>query len=424
MSLALLVISFFLLLILGVPVSFGLIASGLVYMGFSGYPITLLTQRMFEGMNSFALLAVPFFVLTGRFMAEGPLLETLIDWVNSLFGHIRGALSIICIATCLFMGSIVGIAVAQIVAIGSFLIPMMKKEGYSAAYAGGVTVAGSVLGPIMPPGVLMIIYCLAVGSTSITGLFLAAVIPALLLCVMLMVVAHFIARKRNYPTYSKSTWSERLKFTKKALPTILLPVIILGGIFGSVFTVTEASAIAALYSFILTTFVYKAIKWSDLPRIFKEAAWNTGIVLLLGGAATVASWAIANEQVVFQVAALLSNVSNWVFLLGLNVFLLINGCFMDDYPSVLIWGPIIAPIAIQMGIDPLHIGLIICFNLVVGLITPPVGISLFVTAPLAGVTMDALVKETIPFYLVCVAFLFIVTYVPQLCLFLPRLVGY
>lgn len=417
-------VSFVVLLVSGLPIAFNLMISSMVYLLVGGYPLTVVAQRMFEGMNSFALLAVPFFVLTGQFMVKGHLLKALTDFVNSFFGHVRGALALVTIGTCLFMGAIVGLAVAEIASLGSFLIPMMKEEGYKPAYAGAVMAAGSLLGPIMPPSVLMILYCIAVGKTSIAGLFLAAVVPAFLLAGMQMLLAYYIAQKRNYPSHSKSSWPERWTETKRALPALFLPVIILGGIFGRVFTVTEASVVAALYAFVLTFFVYREAKWSDLPGIFMETALQTGLVILLAGTATVTAWAIANEQIVLKLVAPLSNVPAWVFLLVVNILLLINGCFMDDYASVVVWGPIIAPIAWSLGVDPLHIGLIICLNLVVGLSTPPFGIALFVTAPMAGVTLEEEVKEIFPFILVSIAFLLIVTFVPQLSLFLPRLCGY
>ena len=288
------------------------------------------------------------------------------------------------IATCLFMGAIVGLAVAEIVSLGSFLIPMMKEEGYEPAYGAAIMAAGSMLGPIMPPSVLMILYCIAVGRTSIAGIFLGAVIPAVVLAIVQMILAHIIAKKRDYPSHSKSTWPERWEKTKAAIPALLLPVIILGGIFGRVFTVTEASVVAALYSFILTFFVYRQAKWSDMPEIFIETALTSGLVILLAGTASITAWAIANEQIVTKLITPLANVPAWAFLLAVNILLIINGCFMDDYASVVIWGPIIAPVAWRLGIDPIHIGTIICFNLVVGLTTPPFGIALFVTSPMAG----------------------------------------
>lgn len=424
MALIALVIPFVILLLIGFPIAFNLLLSSACYLLFSGYPLTLICQRMFEGMNSFALLAVPFFILTGQLMLKGHLLKSLTDFINSFIGHVRGALALVTVGSCLFLGAIVGLALAEIASLGSFLIPMMKKEGYKPAFSSAVMATSSLLGPIMPPSVLMILYCMAVGRTSIAGLFLAAIFPAILIAICQMLVIYFIAKKQNLPNHPKTNWPEKWVQFRKSLPALFLPVIILGGIFGRIFTVTEASVVAALYAFILTFFVFKEAKWSDLPEIFLETALTSGMVIILAGAATVTAWVIANEQLIYILIKPFSNVPVWVFLLFVNILLLINGMFMDDYASVVVLGPIIAPIAWKLGVDPLHIGAIICINLVIGLSTPPFGIALFVTSPMAGVTIEDTVKEAIPLIGVSVAVLFLITYIPQICLWLPRLMGY
>lgn len=424
MALILLVIAFFVLMIIGVPIAFNLLISSTIYLIAGDYPLILITQRMFEGMNSFALLAVPFFVLTGQFMLKGRLLKSLIDFTNAFFGHVRGAIAIVTVGTCLLMGSIVGLAVAAAASLGSFLIPMMKEEGYEPSFASAVMSSACLLGPIMPPSVLMILYVIAVGRTSIAGLFLAAIVPAFLITAAQMGYIAYIAKKRNYHHYPKTPWTDKWKHFKKALPALLLPVIILGGIFGRIFTITEASAVAALYSFVLAFIVKREGKLSDLPGIFLETALTSGLVIILAGTATVMSWAIANEQILNMVIEPLSNVPAWLFLLLVNILLLINGMFMDDYASVVVLAPIIAPIAWQLGVDPLHIAAIICINLVIGLATPPFGIALFVTSPIAGVKIEETVKEAIPIILVSVLVLLLITFVPQIVLFLPRLMGY
>lgn len=424
MELFVLVGTFIFLLIIGFPIAFNMILSSTMYLLAGGYPQILVAQRMFEGMNGFALLSVPFFVLTGQFMLKGHLLEALIDFVNAFIGHVRGALALVTIGTCLFMGSIVGLALAEVASLGSFLIPMMKKEKYSPAFTSAVMASASLLGPIMPPSVLMIIYCVSVGRTSIAGLFLAAIIPAFLIALAQMVIVYRIAVKRGYPSHSRADWPEKWKQFRRALPALLLPVIILGGIFGSIFTVTESSAIAALYAFFITFVVYREGKLSDIPLILKETALTTGLVILLAGSATVTAWAIANEQVINSIIGPLSTLPQWSFLLMVNVALLINGMFMDDYASVVVLGPIIAPVAWKLGVDPLQIGAIICINLVIGLATPPFGITLFVTSPMAGVTVEQTFKEAYPMILASIAVLLVVTYFPPLTLWLPRFFGY
>jgi len=424
MELGLMILSFFVLMICGLPIAYNLISSSILYMIVSGIDIMLVGQKMYEGMSSFSFLAVPFFVITGQLMLKGKLLEYLIDFVNVFFGRAKGAVAIVTIGASLLMGSIVGLAVAAAASLGVFLIPMMKKEGYKPAFASGVMASASLLGPIMPPSVLMILYCIAVGNTSIAGVFLTAIAPAVLIAGSQMLVAHFISRKRNYPSYPKTSLKLKYLAAKKALPALMLPVIILGGIFSGIFSITEASAVAVLYSAVLGFLVNKTIKISDLPSIFKEAALTSGLVLLLAGAGSVMAWAIANEQVLNSLIVPLSSIPPWTFLLLVNVLLLITGCFMDDYASVVILAPIIAPIAWKLGIDPLHIAVVICINLVVGLATPPFGITLFVTSPIAGVRVEDTVKEALPFLLTTILILLLITFVPEISLFLPRKMGY
>ncbi len=424
MELLLMVLSFFLLMICGLPIAYNLITSSLVYMVTSGFDIMLIGQKMYEGMSSFSFLAVPFFVITGQLMLKGQLLERLIDFVNVFFGRAKGAVAIVTIGASLLMGSIVGLAVAAAASLGVFLIPMMKQEGYSPAFASGVMSSASLLGPIMPPSVLMILYCIAVGNTSIAGIFLTAIIPALLIAGGQIAVASIISKKRNYPSYRKTTMKEKYVAAKRAIPALFLPVIILGGIFGGVFSITEASAVAVLYSAFLGFVVNKSVKIKDIPEIFKEAALTSGLVLLLAGAGSVMAWAIANEQILSYVIEPLSSIPPWLFLLLVNVLLIITGCFMDDYASIVILAPIIAPIAWNLGIHPLHIAVIICVNLVIGLATPPFGITLFVTSPIANVKVEETVKEVIPFIGVTISVLLLITFVPGICLFLPTMMGY
>jgi tripartite ATP-independent transporter DctM subunit len=424
MALGSLVATFGVLLLSGFPIAFALLFGSITYLLVAGYPLTLVSQRMFEGMNGFPLLAVPFFVLTGELMMKGGIVDPLIRLVNALVGRIRGALALVAVLGSLFMGAIVGLAVAAAASIGAFLVPMMKKEGYGADFAAAVAASSSLLGPIMPPSVLMILYAMATGRTSIAGMFLGSIIPAVLIAAAQMVVIGYIAQRRRYPQYAAFSWKERLHAFRDALPVLILPLIILGGIFGGVFTVTEASAVAALYALVLGTLVYRKLRWVDYLVALKNTALTSGLVILLAGAGSVTSWAIANERLVYQLVEPLSRVQPWMFLLVLNILLLLNGMFMDDYASVVVLGPILAPIGWALGIDPIHIGVIICVNLVIGLATPPFGIALFVTCPMAGVTLEQNVRQIIPMVLASIAVLFLITYVPGLVLWLPRLAGY
>lgn len=424
LSFIVLLISFFTLILIGMPIAYNLLISTLLYCIVEGAPLVVMGQRLYQGVGSFSFLAIPFFVLTGEFMLRGGLLERLVDFVNAYFGRAKGAIAVVTVLVSLLMGAIVGLAVATAASLGSFLIPMMKKEKYDPAFAAAVMSSASLLGPIMPPSVLMITYCIAAGNTSIAGLFMTAVVPAVMIALVQTAMAIFISNKRNYPSYPKTTWEQKKKATFRALPALLLPVIILGGIFGGVFSVTEASAIAALYSGFLAFVVYRNAKIADIPEIFKSAALSSGLTLILVGAGMTMSWAITNERIVDILTASLSGLAPWQFLLGVNIMLLIVGMFMDDGASVVIFGPILGSIAWSLGIDPLHIAVVICINLVVGLATPPFGITLFITSPTAGVTLEQTTKEALPFLAVTIGVLLLITFVPDICLFLPRLMGY
>ncbi len=426
MSLALLsiIICFLVLMIIGLPIAYNLMVTTLVYTFIAGFDPVQMAIKMYGGMNSFSFLAVPFFVMTGQLMLQGGLLERLVKFVNAWFGSFKGAIAIVTIGASLLMGAIVGLAVATAASLGAFLIPMMKKEGYSAPFSAAVMSSASLLGPIMPPSVLMILYCTAVGKTSITGIFMAAVTPAILIALLQIIVAHRVAAKRDYPSYGGVTWKERKDATLAALPALFLPVIILGGIFSGIFSITEASGVAVVYSAILAFFVNKSVKLSDIPGMVVEAAATSGLVLILAGAGTAMAWGIANERVMEMLITPMSALPPWVFLLIVNVVMIICGMFMDDYASTVILAPIIAPIAWALGIDPLHIGVVFCVNLVVGLATPPFGITLFVTSPMAGVKLEETAKEALPFLAVTIGVLLLITFVPQVALWLPGLMGY
>ena len=424
LSLLIMIICFLLLMVIGLPIAYNLIVTTLVYTLVAGFDPIQMAIKMYGGMNSFSFLAVPFFVLTGQLMLRGGLLESLIKFVNAWFGRFKGAIAIVTIGASLLMGSIVGLAVASAASLGAFLIPMMKKEGYSAPFSAAVMSSASLLGPIMPPSVLMILYCTAVGKTSITGIFMAAVTPAILIAVLQCAVAHRVAKKRDYPSYGKTTLAEKGKATGRAIPALLLPVIILGGIFSGVFSITEASGVAVIYSALLAFLVNRSVKLKDVPDMIIEAASTSGLVLILAGAGTAMAWGIANERVMAMLSGPLSSMPTWLFLLLVNILMIICGMFMDDYASTVILAPIIAPIAWAMGINPLHIGVVFCVNLVVGLATPPFGITLFVTSPVAGCKLEETVREAIPFLIVTIGVLLLITFVPQVALWLPNLLGY
>lgn len=424
LSLGAMILCFIILMVIGLPIAYNLIVTTLVYVLVAGFDPIQMVIKMYGGMNSFSFLAVPFFVMTGQLMLRGGLLESLIKFVNVWFGRFKGAIAIVTIGASLLMGSIVGLAVASAASLGVFLIPMMKKEGYSAPFAAAVMSSASLLGPIMPPSVLMILYCTAVGKTSISGIFMAAVTPAILIALLQCLVAHRISAKRDYPSYGKASWSEKISATVHAIPAMLLPVIILGGIFSGIFSITEASGVAVVYSAFLAFVVNRSVKLKDIPDMIIEAASTSGLVLILAGAGTAMAWGIANERVMDMLIRPMSSLPPWVFLLIVNIVMLICGMFMDDYASTVILAPIIAPIAWALGINPLHIGAVFCINLVVGLATPPFGVTLFVTSPVAGVRIEETAREALPFLIVTIGVLLLITFVPQVCMWLPTLMGY
>ena len=423
-ALGVMIICFLALMVTGLPIAYNLIVTTAVYLLVAGFDLVQIATKMYGGMNSFSFLAVPFFVMTGQLMLRGGLLESLIKFVNAWFGRFKGAIAIVTIGASLLMGSIVGLAVATAASLGVFLIPMMRKEGYAPEFAAGVMASASLLGPIMPPSVLMILYCSAVGRTSIAGLFMGAVTPAICIALVQCLVAHRVAAKRNYPSFRKSTWGEKLNASKRAIPAMMLPVIILGGIFTGIFSITEASGVAVIYSAFLAFVVNRSVKVSEVPAMILEAASTSGLVLILCGAGTAMAWGIANERVMDMLITPLSSLPVWAFLLLVNALLLVCGMFMDDYASTVILAPIIAPIAWALGINPLHIGLVFCINLVIGLATPPFGITLFVTSPVAGVKVEQTAREALPFLLATLCILLLVTFVPSFGLWLPNMLGY
>jgi len=386
-----------------------------------GYPLTIVAHRIFTGSSLFSLLTVPFFVLMGQLLLKGGSLRYLADFVNAFVGRVKGALAVVVILTSLFMGAIIGLAVAEAASLGSFLIPTMKEEGYKPAFSAAVMSAASLLGPIMPPGVLMIMYAVAVGRTSVAGLFLATVIPALLIAFALIVVVLVKGKKENFPSCPKKDWPEKWSCFKKALPILLLPVFLLGMIFGKICSVSEAAVFGSLYAFVIT---FKKIPIKDYFDVLRETAIVSGLIIILVSAGMTASWVVVNERIVYLLTSQLANYPVWSFLLLVNIFLLINGMFMDDGASVIVWGPIIAPIAWGLGIHPLQIGAIVCINLVIGLVTPPFGIVLFATSPIAGVKFEETFRDAIPFIAVTLVVLILVTYIPNVTLFLPKLFGF
>ncbi|SJL84020.1 TRAP transporter large permease [Vibrio palustris] len=422
--------TFFVFLGLGVPISFSIAISSLLTIMLSlpfDSAIAVISQKMASGLDSFSLLAIPFFILAGNIMNQGGIALRLINFAKVLGGRLPGSLAHVNVLANMMFGSISGSAVASAAAVGGTMSPLQEKEGYDKAYSAAVNITSCPTGLLIPPSNTFIVYSLISGGTSIGALFLAGYIPGLIMGLGLMLVAAIIARKRGYPVSAKPTPKMVLLKTLDALPSLGLIVVIIGGIIGGIFTATEASAIAVVYTLILSFAIYREISLKQLPAIILESVVTTSIVLLLVGASMGMSWAMANAGIPYMVSDALMAVSDnpIIVLLLINLILLVVGIFMDMTPALLIFTPIFLPIALDLGMDPVHFGIMMTFNLCIGICTPPVGSALFVGCSVAKVKIDKVIKPLLPFYAVLILALALVTYVPQVSLLLPQLfLGY
>jgi tripartite ATP-independent transporter DctM subunit len=426
MTLIVLISSFIILLLLGMPVAFVIGISSLAAIVASGEPLVIASHYMFSGVNSFLLVAIPMFILAGDVMLHSGMTRTLTNFADIFVGRLRGGLGHTNIAASVFFSGITGSATADTTAIGSIMIPAMADKGYGRAYATAVTVASSVIGPIIPPSLTFVIYALAVGNVSIGGLFIAGVVPGLLTCIALMIMNHIISKKRNYPKREFSyTNKEIFTITRKSLIVLTLPILIAYGIISGVYTATEAAAIAAGFA-ILISLITRTIKLKIFSSIFFNAAKTSSIMFLLLATSSLFSYVLATQGVPNKIAETIGYITDnpLVFLLLMNITLLLIGLVLDLFPAILIFGPIFAPIASQYGIDPLQFGIIFCVNLIIGMNTPPVGSGLFIGASIGKVRVEELVKEIFPFIMMQIVVLFLITYVPIFTLGLARMLDY
>jgi tripartite ATP-independent transporter DctM subunit len=422
-----LVFSFLILLLIGVPVAWSIAISSLLTMMVS-IPfipaLTTVSQRIATGLDSFALLAIPFFVLSGQLMNKGGIAHRLIDFAKTLVGSLPGGLALINVIAAMLMGSIAGSAMASASAMGSILGPEMEKEGYSKEFGAAVNITSSTVGLIIPPSNVLIVYSLASGGVSIAALFIAGYIPGILTGLLLMIVASIWAKKKGYKVGKKSSLKEVGRTFVKAFPSLMLLFLVIGGIVAGIFTATEASAIAVLYTLLLG-FYYKEIKIKDLPQVFLDSCGTTAIVMLLIGASMSMSWVMSYENIPSDISNLLLSLSDnpIIILLIINLLLLFVGIFMDMTPAVLIFTPIFLPIITALGMSPIQFGIVMVLNLCVGLCTPPVGSVLFVGVGVANTTIEKVVKPLLPLFLAMIVSLFLVTYFSELSLWLPRVFG-
>lgn len=420
---------FSLLISAGVPISFCIGIATAVTMLVTIMPmpaVTTVAQRMATGLDSFALLAIPFFILSGQLMNRGGIARRLIEFAKVLVGMLPGGLAFVNVMANMLFGSISGSAVAAASAIGGFMTPLMDKEGYDRGYSAAVNISSATTGLLIPPSNILIVYSLASGGVSIAALFLAGYVPGMLLGGMIMSVAAVIAIRRKYPVGSFLPLREALVKFFDAIPSLLLIVIVMGGIVAGYFTATEASAIAVLYTFILSVIVYREVKFSELPAILLSAASTTAIVMLLIGTSMGMSWILAYTNIPQTVSAALLALTDdkILILLIINFILLFVGTFMDMTPAVLIFTPIFLPVAIGLGIDPIHFGIILIMNLCIGLCTPPVGSVLFVGVGIANTTISKVLRPLLPMFLAMIVSLLVVTYVPEITMFVPKMFGF
>lgn len=414
---------FLVCIIIGVPVAFAMGLSSLAYILFSDIPLNIIPQRMFSGIDSFIILCVPGFILAGNLMNQGGITEKIVGFCNAVVGHVRGGLGLANIGASMVFAGISGTAVADTSSIGAVLIPAMKKEGYEADFSCAVTASSSCIGPIIPPSLPMIIAGTITGL-SVSRLFVAGAIPGILLGAGLSVVSYFISCKRNHPKGERVPLKDIFKKFMDAFWAILLTVIILYGIIGGLFTPTEASMVAVAYAIFVGFFIYKQLRIRDLPKIFLDSAITTASIMVLVGFANVFAWILTTEQIPQIVAdAMLRLSSNkYVILLLINLLLLFVGTFMETIAAIMILFPILLKVALAVGVDPIQFACIVVLNLVIGLTTPPVGVCLFVASSIGKVSLTKLTRAVLPFLAVSLVVLILVTYVPEITLFLPKLV--
>jgi tripartite ATP-independent transporter DctM subunit len=418
---------FLMLLTVGTPVVFALLAGpglSLVMDGQERYFPALLA-RFYNGMDSFPLLAVPFFILAGELMNSGGITRAIVNFAQSLVGHVRGGLAQVNILSSMLFAGVSGSAVADASAIGKMLIPAMEQNGYRRSFAAAVTAAAAVIGPIIPPSGIMVLYGFVM-NVSIGAMFAAGIVPGVMIGLGLMLTTRLLAARHGLPIAApRATWHERWRAFRGAALALIMPVIMLGGMLSGLFTATEAAAVAAAYALVVAPFVLKTVDWPEMKRIFVSTAMQSGVILMLVGAAVTFAWLVTVSGMAEGIAQSMLGVTEDVGLLLFltNLLLFLVGMFLDAGPAILILGPVLAPIFTELGVHPVHFALLMCVNLTVGLATPPMGLVLFVTASVSGERIESIVKAMLPFLLVEILVIFLITYFPALTLTVPRWLG-
>lgn len=419
----LLIILILVLAIIGIPIGFVLGISSLVLMlALGDLPLIAVPQKIFSGIDSFPILAIPFFILAGDIMNKGGLNKRIIRVANSFFGNIPGSLAIVTVVASAFFAAISGSAVATVAAIGGITIPAMIEQGYPKDYAAAVTSSASIVGPIIPPSITLIVYGAAL-QISVSDLFLASVIPGLIMTMLFLILSYYIAKKNDYPREERSTKGEKLDALKDGIAALLMPVIVLGGIFSGKFTPTEASVVAVVYSLLVSMLIYKSLKIKDLGEVFSEAAISTSTIMLILATSKLLAWLVTIINLPTAIATAILGITDnkFVILLLVNVILLLVGCLMEANAAIIILIPVLVPIIASVGMSTITFGVLMTVNLCLGLLTPPVGASLLLGSDIAGSEFEKSVVATVPFFLVGLITLLLVTYVPAITLWLPNL---
>ncbi|MDY0426300.1 C4-dicarboxylate TRAP transporter large permease protein DctM [Pasteurella multocida] len=425
MTVIALFILLFLLMFLGVPIAISLGLSGaIVIMLFSQDSLSSLAIKLFETSEHYTLLAIPFFLLTGAFMTTGGVAKRLIDFANATVGHIRGGLAIASVMSCMLFAALSGSSPATVAAVGSIAIAGMVRSGYPIGFGTGIICNAGTLGILIPPSVVMVVYAAAT-ETSVGKLFMAGVVPGLLLGVALMVAIYIVARIKNLPAQPRASVKEWFRAARKAIWGLLLMVIILGGIYSGIFTPTEAAAVAAVYSFVVAVFIYKDIKLSECPRVLLESGKLSVMLMFIIANAMLFAHVLTTEQIPQLITETVTKMelSPWMFLIVVNIVLLIAGAFMEPSAIILILAPILFPIAVQLGIDPIHLGVIMVVNMEIGMITPPIGLNLFVASAVSKMPLTAVIRAATPWLMLLLAFLIAITYIPAISMALPNWMG-
>jgi len=413
----------FLFMLIGVPVGFSLgLASTLTILFFADDSMASLAGKIFTSMEHYTLMAIPFFILASAFLTTGGAARRLVDFAVDSVGWIRGGLAMASVMACMLFAAVSGSSPATVVAIGSIVIAGMIREGYSQSFSAGVISTAGTMGILIPPSIVMVVYAAAT-DVSVGRMFLGGVIPGLLIGILMMIAIYFVARRKNFPNVPFKGFSQLFRSASRAAGGLFLIVIIMGGIYGGIFTPTEAAAVAAVYAFIIAVFAYRDIKFTHIPKVLIDAGKTSVMLMFIIANALLFAFVLTSERIPHEIAELIVSIGlpTWGFLLIVNIMLLIAGNFMEPSGILLIMAPILFPIAMQLGIDPIHLGIIMVVNMEIGMITPPVGLNLFVTSGITGMSMIEVIKATYPWLLLLLSFLMIITYIPQVSIFLPNL---